>query len=122
MLVTLEAIAEPDDHGMRWVMFNYNGQIRPIEVMDLSAEVTVHVRDRANVDLPGEVGAPFAGAVTPLVAMGDIVEVGSSIAMIEAMKMEASITAPISGKVSRIAISGTEPLQGGDLVVIIEPQ
>ncbi len=122
MLVTLEAIAEPDDHGMRWVMFNYNGQIRPIEVMDLSAEVTVHVRERANVDLPGEIGAPFAGAVTPLVAIGDMVEVGSSVATIEAMKMEASITAPVAGTVSRVAVTGTEPLQGGDLVLMIEPR
>ena len=120
MLVTLEAVGEPDDHGLRWVMFNYNGQIRPVQVMDQSAEVTVHARVKANPDILGEVGAPFAGAVTPLVAVGDVVEVGASVATIEAMKMEASITAPASGKVSRVAITGTEPLQGGDLVLVID--
>jgi pyruvate carboxylase len=120
MLVTLEAIGEPDDHGLRWVMFNYNGQIRPVQVMDQSAEVTVHARVKANPDILGEVGAPFAGAVTPLVSVGDVVEVGASVATIEAMKMEASITAPVSGKVSRVAVSGTEPLQGGDLVLVID--
>jgi pyruvate carboxylase len=120
MLVTLEAVGEPDDHGLRWVMFNYNGQIRPVQVADLSAEVTVHARVKANPDILGEVGAPFAGAVTPLVVVGDVVEVGASVATIEAMKMEASITAPVSGKVVRVAISGTEPLQGGDLVLVID--
>jgi len=120
MLVTLEAIGEPDDHGLRWVMFNYNGQIRPVQVLDLSAEVTVHARVKADVSIAGEVAAPFAGAVTPLVAVGDTVEAGSSVATIEAMKMEASITAPVAGRVSRVTVKGTEPMQGGDLVVVID--
>jgi pyruvate carboxylase len=120
MLVTLEAIGEPDDHGLRWVMFNYNGQIRPVQVFDTSAEVTVHARVKANPAVIGEVAAPFAGAVTPLVAVGDTVEMGASVATIEAMKMEASITAPTSGRVTQVAVAGTEPLQGGDLVVVID--
>ena len=120
MLVTLEAIGEPDDHGLRWVMFNYNGQIRPVQVFDASAEVTVHKRVKADVAVAGEVGAPFAGAVTPLVAVGDSVKAGATVATIEAMKMEASITATVSGRVSRVAVTGTEPLQGGDLVLVID--
>ena len=75
MLVTLEAIGEPDDHGLRWVMFNYNGAIRPVQVLDQAAEVTVHAREKADVSVPGQVAAPFAGAVTPLVAVGDTVAV-----------------------------------------------
>ena len=120
MLLTLEAIAEADEHGIRWVMFNYNGQIRPVQVFDESAEVTIHSRAKADPNLPGEVGAPFAGHVTPAVAVGDRVEAGATVATIEAMKMEASITAPVGGTVTKVAINGTEPLQGGDLVVIID--
>lgn len=120
MLLTLEAIAEADEHGMRWVMFNYNGQIRPVQVFDQSAEVTVQSRVKANAGIPGEIGAPFAGHVTPSVAVGDTVEAGATVATIEAMKMEASITTPVGGTVSTVAVAGTEPLLGGDLVVIID--
>ena len=41
-------------------------------------------------------------------------------ATIEAMKMEASITTPVAGKVSRLAISAVEQVQGGDLILVIE--
>ena len=34
--------------------------------------------------------------------------------------MEASITTPVAGKVLRIAVSGVEQVQGGDLLVVIE--
>ena len=120
MLVTLEAVGEPDDHGLRWVMFNYNGSIRPVEVRDASAKVTVHAREKADASVPGQIAAPFAGSVMPVVAVGDTVEAGAAVATIEAMKMEASITTPVGGKVTRVAVNGTEPLQGGDLVVVID--
>jgi pyruvate carboxylase len=42
------------------------------------------------------------------------------VATIEAMKMEASITTPVGGKVSRLAISAVEQVQGGDLLLVVE--
>ena len=120
MLVALEAVGVPDEHGMRSVMFNYNGQIRPVQVRDLSAEIRVTSRERGDPNVPGQVTAPFAGSVTAIVAEGDKVAAGAAIATIEAMKMEASITTPVGGTVKRVAIRGTEPLQGGDLVLVIE--
>jgi pyruvate carboxylase len=36
------------------------------------------------------------------------------------MKMEASITTPVAGKVSRLAISSVEQVQGGDLLLVVE--
>jgi pyruvate carboxylase len=43
------------------------------------------------------------------------------VATIEAMKMEAAITAPISGKVERLAIGEVTQVEGGDLVLVISP-
>jgi pyruvate carboxylase len=119
MLVALEAIGVPDEHGMRWVMFSYNGQMRPVQVRDNNAEIRVVARERADANVAGQVGAPFAGSVTAIVEEGATVAAGDAIATIEAMKMEASITAPVGGTVSRVVVKGTEPLQGGDLVMII---
>ena len=41
------------------------------------------------------------------------------VATIEAMKMEASITAPVDGTVERLALSGTQAVDGGDLVLVL---
>jgi len=54
-----------------------------------------------------------------LVSEGDAVEAGATVATIEAMKMEASITAPLPGKVERLAVDGTRQLEGGDLVLVL---
>ena len=40
-------------------------------------------------------------------------------ATIEAMKMEASITAPVAGTVERLALDGTQQVEGGDLVLVL---
>jgi pyruvate carboxylase len=34
--------------------------------------------------------------------------------------MEASITTPVAGTVTRIALSGTAQVDGGDLIVVID--
>ncbi|MDT7795469.1 MAG: pyruvate carboxylase, partial [Mycobacterium sp.] len=72
--------------------------------------------DRSN---PDHVAAPFAGVVTVSVSVDDTVDAGQTIATIEAMKMEAAITAPKAGKVSRIAVSATAQVEGGDLLVVV---
>ena len=53
------------------------------------------------------------------VEVGDTVEAGHTVATIEAMKMEASITAPKAGTVARIAVTGTAQVEGGDLLVVV---
>ncbi len=59
--------------------------------------------------------------VTIVVAEGDTVEAGATVATIEAMKMEASITAPVGGTVERLAFAGTQQVEGGDLVLVLTP-
>ena len=55
------------------------------------------------------------------VGEGDTVEAGQAIATIEAMKMEAAITAPVAGTVQRLAIGPVQQVEGGDLVLVITP-
>ncbi|GHD08861.1 pyruvate carboxylase [Zhihengliuella salsuginis] len=121
LLATLQAISEPDEKGMRTVMCTLNGQMRQIVVRDRSVESTVKAAEKADTGNSGHVPAPFAGAVTAAVAAGDVVEAGDTVATIEAMKMEAAITTTVGGKVSRVAISGTAQVDGGDLLLVIDP-
>ncbi|PYI38565.1 pyruvate carboxylase [Arthrobacter psychrolactophilus] len=119
LIAVLETISEADEKGMRTVVCKLNGQNRPITVRDRSIESTVKAAEKADETVPGQVAAPFAGAVSVKVAVGDVVEAGATIATIEAMKMEASITTPVGGTVSRLAVSGVAQVQGGDLLLVI---
>ncbi|MFQ4149936.1 pyruvate carboxylase [Arthrobacter sp. LAPM80] len=119
LIAVLETVSEPDEKGMRTVVCKLNGQSRPVVVRDRSIESTVKATEKADGNVPGQVAAPFAGAVSLKVAVGDVLEAGATVATIEAMKMEASITTPVGGTVARLAISGIAQVQGGDLLVVI---
>ena len=120
LFVGLEAIGEADEKGMRTVMATLNGQLRPVFVRDLSITVDVKTAEKADPARPGHVAAPFSGVVTLQVAEGDRVEAGQVVASIEAMKMEAAITAAVAGTVSRLAIPTTQQVDAGDLLVVID--
>ncbi|WP_296665471.1 pyruvate carboxylase [Demequina sp.] len=120
IITTIEAVGEPDSHGERTVIFNLNGSIRPVQVRDLSAKVDVVQREKADPGRPGHIASPFTGLVNPTVAEGDEVEAGQTVAVIEAMKMESSITTPVAGTVTRVVSSAAQSLAGGDLVLVVE--
>jgi pyruvate carboxylase len=117
LLIELEAISEADERGMRTVMATLNGQLRPIHVRDRSIASNLPVAEKADRSHPGHVPAPFAGVVTLSVAEGDTADAGQTIATIEAMKMEAAITAPQAGMVKRVAIGPVQQVEGGDLII-----
>ncbi|MCC4314210.1 pyruvate carboxylase [Streptomyces malaysiensis] len=119
LLIELEAIGDADERGMRTVMSSLNGQLRPVQVRDTSAASDVPATEKADRSDPGHVAAPFAGVVTLVVAEGDQVAAGATVATIEAMKMEATIAAPKGGTVSRLAINTIQQVEGGDLLVAL---
>ncbi|HTY29769.1 MAG TPA: pyruvate carboxylase, partial [Mycobacterium sp.] len=119
LIVGLEAISDADERGMRTVMCIINGQLRPVVVRDRSIADTVPTAEKADRANPDHVAAPFAGVVTVGVAVGDEVAIGQTIATIEAMKMEAAITAHKAGTVNRVAVGSTAQVEGGDLLVVI---
>jgi pyruvate carboxylase len=121
LLFGIQSIGAPDQRGIRTVMCTINGQLRPIAVRDRSIEPDTPAAEKADPTKPGQIAAPFGGNVTPVVKTGDTVNAGDVVATIEAMKMEASITSPITGHVERVTLTGTAPVDGGDLVLVINP-
>lgn len=119
LLIGLEAISDPDERGMRTVMCIINGQLRPVLVRDRSIASNVPASEKADKANPDHVAAPFAGVVTIAVAEGDAVKTGQTLATIEAMKMEAAITATKAGTVTRIAVAATAQVEGGDLLAVV---
>jgi len=119
LILGLQSISEPDERGFRTVMAMLNGHMRPVSVRDRSVASEVAAAEKADSSQPGHVAAPFQGVVTMVVEEGQQVAAGETVATIEAMKMEASITAPSAGTVQRLAFTGTRSVEGGDLVVVL---
>jgi pyruvate carboxylase len=120
LLIELEAVGEADERGLRTVVTTLNGQLRPIQVRDRSVASDLPVAEKADRRDPNQVAAPFAGVVTLAVGEGDEVDAGETVATIEAMKMEAAITAPKAGTVRRLAIGSVQQVEGGDLLVVLD--
>ncbi len=119
LILGVQAISDADERGFRTVMATINGQLRPISVRDRSVSSEVASAEKADTTKPGQVSAPFQGVVTIVVEVGVQVAAGDTVATIEAMKMEASITAPVAGTVERLALSGPQAVEGGDLVLVL---
>lgn len=120
LFIALEAIGEPDDKGIRTVMTTLNGQLRPVYVRDRGIAITTTAAEKADPNRAGHIAAPFAGVVTVKVEQGATVAAGETIATIEAMKMEASITTPVAGTVARVAVPRTTQVEAQDLLLVVE--
>ncbi len=121
LLLGLRSIGEPDDEGMRLVGFRVNGQPRDIDTLDRTVAADRPEHARADPANPGHVAAPFRGSVNVSVSEGDRVGTGDTVAVIEAMKMESSISAPVAGTVASIAAAPGALLEPGDLILEIRP-
>ncbi|AKE41925.1 methylmalonyl-CoA carboxyltransferase [Corynebacterium kutscheri] len=65
--------------------------------------------------------APLAGSVFKiLVEVGEEIEAGQVLLILEAMKMETEITAPNAGVVSAINVAVGDPVQGGQGLIEID--
>ncbi len=82
----------------------------------------------AEADHPGVIVSPMVGVCytkpepdqAPFFKVGDEVEEGDTVLLIEAMKVFNSIKAPRAGKVSRILVSNGTPVEFGEPLLIIE--
>jgi biotin carboxyl carrier protein len=67
-----------------------------------------------------EVRAPMPGLLKAVhVKEGDIVEAGTALMTLEAMKMENELLAPARGRVTRIAFSAGTKVEGGAMLALI---
>ena len=70
----------------------------------------------------GEIRASMPGRVVRVsVAVGDRVEQGAVLAVLEAMKMENDVKSPVSGEVTEVAVSTGDAVDADALLVRIEP-
>ena len=69
----------------------------------------------------GDVTVPMQGTIVKLlVAVGDHVEIGQGVVVLEAMKMENQINAEVAGTIAAIKVATGDTVGGGDVVAVIE--
>lgn len=123
LVIKLIHVSEPNAAGIRTVTFEFNGLPREIEVKDRNVKATAAVRKKADKTNPGEVGASLSGSVVKLlVEKGQAVTKGTPLIVTEAMKMETTLSAPISGIISTIHVSAGERIDSGDCLLEITTQ
>ncbi len=119
ILIKYLNMTEPNELGMRLVLFSLNGQTRSIEIKDESVESERALHLKATK--PSEIGAPLQGKLSKiLVKEGDTVEVNAPLFIIEAMKMESTITAPMKGIIQKVYIPERTMVEQDDMILIIE--
>ncbi len=77
---------------------------------------------------PGAVSSPMVGTAymaaepgaAPFVRVGDVVKAGQTVMIIEAMKVMNPIKAPKGGVVTEIMVSDAQPVEYGEVLMIID--
>ena len=102
------------------ILLNVSGHNYEFEVLDrLQALLREHQGGAAGGDGALTVAMP-GRVIKVVVAEGDFVEAGDGVVIVEAMKMENELKAPVSGKVARIAVAVGDTVEAGDLLLQIE--
>ncbi|MFT4762387.1 MAG: pyruvate carboxylase, partial [Saprospiraceae bacterium] len=110
---------EPNEAGTRLVFFRLNGQTRAIEVTDRNLNFEIKRNKKAEGEK--EIGAPLQGSLSRiLVKVGDKVKANTPLFIIEAMKMESTITASGKGVVKAVHLKAKTLVGQDDLVIEME--
>ncbi|MDY0387630.1 MAG: sodium-extruding oxaloacetate decarboxylase subunit alpha [Methanolobus sp.] len=100
-----------------------DGEVFNVKVNPVCGSVkVVEVNEKPNADcVPGAVTCHMQGMVLSTeVQVGDFIEEGSIVCVIEAMKMENAIHAPHGGIVKAILIADGDAVKSGDVLMSIE--
>ncbi len=120
ILVRLLTCTEPDEEGHRKVFMRLNGQTRIIEIRDQKSNVVSHENEKANTSDLKQIGAPLQGKLSQvLVKEGDTVVDNQPLFIIEAMKMETTITATEPGKIEKIILESGQMVKAEDLILVM---
>lgn len=119
IIIRLLYRSAPDENGLCNVAFDFNGQVRSVQVRD--ASVTPRKKINRKAVEANEIGTPLLGKLSSvLVEPGQRVNKKEPLFVIEAMKMESTITASFDGVVKAVPLAAGELVEQGDLIVEFE--
>lgn len=120
IIVKLLSVGPAKENGMRTVFFKVNGQTRNIEVLDRSLNIKKEENPKVEAGNPKQIGAPLQGMLSKIfVKKGQMVKKNDPLFVIEAMKMETTVTAPMEFEIKNITLKEGVRVNADDLVVIV---
>jgi pyruvate carboxylase len=120
LVITLTAVGDAGEDGMRTVSFELNGHGRQVNVRDRSRASSLVERRKAEVGNVDHVGASMPGTVIAIhKKAGERVERGAPLLTLEAMKMETVVRAHREGTVKELLPALQSSVQAGDLLAVV---
>jgi pyruvate carboxylase len=121
IIVKLLSVGSPNEDGFRTVFFKVNGQTRNVEIQDKNLAVEKVMNAKADSNNENEIGAPLQGLLSKvLVKTGQEVKKNAPLFIIEAMKMETSVTAICDSKVKKITLKEGSMVNTDDLILTLD--
>ena len=121
MLISLDSIGRPNNEGMVTVYFKVNGQGRSVQIKNNSIKIDQVANTKAAKSDAKEIGAPLQGLLSAiLVKTGEKVTKNQPLFIIEAMKMETTITAIEDVIVKKIVLKSGTMVNSEDLILTVD--
>jgi pyruvate carboxylase len=121
LIIKFLTVSELQPDGTRVIFYELNGQPREVTIRDRTSQPTVETRPKADPANPGHVGAPIPGAISGVsVEIGESVSKGDRLLVLEAMKMQSTVYAPVSGKLVQKLVNAGDKVDAKDLLLVIE--
>jgi len=118
LIIRLINIAEPDKEGRRTVTYELNGMTREASIAEKSLAGKVKHRPKADLSDPRQIPAPIPGLVASVaVSVGHKVAKGDRLLMMEAMKMQTTVSAPVDGVVEELCVALGDTVESKDLLI-----
>jgi pyruvate carboxylase len=122
LVIKFLTIGEAHPDGTRTIFFELNGQPREVTVRDRSLRAASPAHPKADPAQPGQLGSPTPGVITSIAVQPlEQVERGARLLTIEAMKMQSTLYAPVSGRVTQILVAPGQHVEAKDLLLVIQP-
>jgi pyruvate carboxylase len=120
IIVQMLSVGPANEDGTRTVFFKVNGQTRNVDIDDRSLESAKPKNPKKDPNDPAQIGPSLQGKLSKvLVESGQEVEQNEALFVVEAMKMETTITAPHAATVQKVHIEEGAMVDGDDLVVTL---
>lgn len=118
LIIRLVNVGEPDKDGRRTVTYELNGMTRETFITDKKIVPRVKTRPKADIADPFQIAAPIPGLVASLsVSVGHKVAKGDRLLMMEAMKMQTTVSASVDGVVEALHVAVGDTVESKDLLV-----
>lgn len=118
LIIRLVNVSEPDKDGRRVVTYELNGMTREAHIADKHLASKVKTRPKAVLTDPRQIPAPIPGLIATIAAtVGHKVKKGDKLLMMEAMKMQTTVSAPIDGVVEEILVNIGDTVESKDLLM-----